>query len=124
MRLSIISTIILLLSGQAQASIAPTAATRVDPRSSTILPDAGTIELQPGADIQLSTSPAISGTLPVITTGGEITVFGSPSIVVSQDPLDPSPLMLDIHSSIPEPEAWAMLAAGLGLLGLHRRKRH
>lgn len=134
MRLSFISIAILILAGQAQASVTLTTGRYfdLDIRSSTTLIDAGSIELKPGGDIslqagnpQLPSNQSASRPPLTITNSGEISIFSSPPILAAQGVISRSPPpILNIQASVPEPESWAMLLAGLCLLGLRCRKRN
>lgn len=132
MRQSIISIAILLLAGQAQASVTLTTARYFDIRSGITLTDAGSFELQPGGNIsllagnlQLASNQSISSPPLAIANPGEITIFSGQPILASQGQISISPpTILNIQSSVPEPESWAMLLTGLGLLGVRCRKRN
>lgn len=55
------------------------------------------------------------------TVGGSIVIQGSGGLIVTSDAANGN--TLEIQTPVPEPEAWAMLLAGLGLVGFAARRR-
>lgn len=123
MRIKIGCLILLALAGVSQSSLARTITPGgYEPMSRPIevshLPSAGTVEISAGADISLGSGVSGRRETIVSSLGGDIQLASSQPILVEGSVADNAMVTL-----VPEPESYAMLVAGLGLLGVVVRRR-
>ncbi|WP_428827789.1 PEP-CTERM sorting domain-containing protein [Azonexus sp. IMCC34842] len=142
MRLSFFAIAILLVAGQAQADISlaaggnielsadrplDLAASRSRELSGKIELVAGNISLSEGGSLQLTEpaplviEPVRPVSIPITNRGGTISIGSSTGISVAQ----PNSGLPDlVMAAVPEPKNYAMLLAGLALMGFIARRRN
>lgn len=123
MRIKIGCLILLALAGVSQSSLARTITLGgYEPMSRPVevsrLPSGGTVTISAGADISLGSGVSGHRETIVSSLGGDIQLDSSQPILVEGSVADSAMVTL-----VPEPESYAMLLAGLGLLGVVVRRR-